>query len=126
MLCLLADPRDRSVVSQICERHHWNVFFVSERQDAARLLGRVEPQVMLFDREITEDWRPAMTVFGRTSRACIILVSKVIDDGLWTEVVRHGGYEVLPKPLDAEDVLRAVKMARSYWSSANRGAAATK
>jgi hypothetical protein len=49
---------------------------------------------------------------------CIMLISKVVDDNLWNDLVSNGGYEVLRKPLREEDVLRAVKMAWSYWSTA--------
>jgi hypothetical protein len=57
---------------------------------------------------------------------CIMLVSKVIDDYLWNELVSNGGYEVLRKPLREEEVSRAVKMAWTYWSSAMKRAASLK
>ena len=47
-----------------------------------------------------------------------MLVSKVIDDYLWSELVANGGYEVLRKPLREDEVFRSVRMAWSYWSSA--------
>jgi FixJ family two-component response regulator len=48
----------------------------------------------------------------------VILVSGVRDDYLWQEVIRRGGYDVLPKPLRADSVARIVKLALSYWKSA--------
>ena len=47
-----------------------------------------------------------------------MLVSKLIDDNLWNDLVSSGGYEVLRKPLRDDEVSRAVRMAWSYWSSA--------
>jgi len=45
------------------------------------------------------------------------LVSKVADEYLWNEIVRRGGYDILSKPLQEDEVVRAIKLARSYWSS---------
>ena len=54
-----------------------------------------------------------------------MLVSKVIDDYLWSELVTYGGYEVVRKPLREDEVSRAVRMAWSYWSSAAKRASST-
>jgi len=43
-----------------------------------------------------------------------------VDDYLWNEVVRRGGYDVLSKPLREEDLMRAIKLAWAYWNSAAR------
>jgi hypothetical protein len=56
-------------------------------------------------------------------RACVILVSGVLDAYLWDEVVRTGGYDVLYKPLREDDVVRSVRLAWSYWNSAIKTAA---
>jgi len=53
-------------------------------------------------------------------RPCVLLVSRVVDDYLWNEVVRRGGYDVLSKPLREEEVARAIKLAWAYWNSAAR------
>ena len=55
-----------------------------------------------------------------------MLVSKVIDDYLWNELVSNGGYEVLRKPLREDQVSRAVRMAWSYWSSAAKRVSSSK
>jgi len=55
-----------------------------------------------------------------------MLVSKVIDDYLWNEVVCYGGYEVLAKPVREGEVSRAVRLAWSYWSSATKFSAMAK
>jgi ribulose 1,5-bisphosphate carboxylase large subunit-like protein len=65
-----------------------------------------------------QEWRAVVTGFAAASGgACIMLVSKVIDDYLWNELVSNGGYEVLRKPLRENEVSRAVRMAWSFWSS---------
>jgi FixJ family two-component response regulator len=53
-------------------------------------------------------------------RPCVILVSGVLDERLWAEVVGHGGYEVLAKPLQAEQAIRVIKLALSYQQAASQ------
>lgn len=120
ILCLLGEAPDRSLVTGVCHRNQWGASFSTTREEAERFLDKFRPQIMLFDRDIAgEHWRSFVAGFAAASGgACIMLVSKVIDDYLWNELVSYGGYEVLRKPLREDEVCRAVKMAWSYWSSA--------
>jgi FixJ family two-component response regulator len=128
VICLLSEDPDRSLMTALCRSQRWDVFFASTRHQAEQALRQLQPQIMLFDRDIAgQDWREFVTCFAAASGGmCIMLVSKVIDDYLWNELVSNGGYEVLRKPLREEEVCRAVKMAWSYWSSATKRAASLK
>jgi hypothetical protein len=45
-------------------------------------------------------------------------MSGVADDYLRQELTRRNGYDVLPKPLRADNVSRVIELALSYWTSA--------
>jgi len=124
ILCLLSEAADRSLISETSRRNGWNVSLAGDLEQAQRLLARTDFQIVLFDRDMAgEGWRQAITRLVMSSGApSILLISKVFDDYLWNEVVRNGGYDVLTKPLQERDVARAVKLAWSYWMSANRRA----
>jgi DNA-binding NtrC family response regulator len=128
LLCVLAEDQDCSLMTDLCKRNQWEVFFATTREEAERVLQKLQPQIILFDRDMAGlDWRELVTYFAAASpRACIMLVSKVFDDYLWNELVSNGGYEVLGKPLREDEVSRAVRMAWSYWSSASRWASTSK
>jgi DNA-binding NtrC family response regulator len=115
----LLDERDRVVVRELSGSRHWNVSFATACADALALIGQTKAQILFMDRDLGgSDWRETMSAFASSSnKICIMLVSTVVDTYLWNEVVRNGGYEVLPKPLRADDVSRAVSLAWSYWSS---------
>src|SRR5271156_3325342 len=119
LLALLAEDQDRSVVSGVCSGNHWDVSFATTVEEAGRTSGEVKPQVVLFDRDLAgSGWREAVSTFAALwPRACIMLISRVKDDYLWNEVVSNGGYDILPKPLRADEVCRVVKLAWCYWSS---------
>jgi DNA-binding NarL/FixJ family response regulator len=128
MIAVLAQQHDRLVVSNFCWRYHCEVFFADTCEEARILLDELKPQVILMDRDASgADWRAAMSsLASAASGACIVLVSRVVDERLWNEVVRNGGYEVLPTPVQEDEVCRAVRLAWSYWSSAANSGALTR
>jgi hypothetical protein len=110
ILCLLAEEVDRNMMVSLGDWNRWDVRFT---------IGQDEVQIILLDRDIAgEDWRTVLHKF-RGQAACIILVSRVVDESLWNEVVCHGGYEIIGKPLQESEVVRAVKMARN-WATVRR------
>lgn len=125
MVAVLGEESDRAVISNLCRRHHWEVFFANTCDEARALLDHVKPQVLLMDRDVAgADWRTSMSSLASASNgSCIMLLSRVVDDYLWNDVVCNGGYEVLPKPAREDEVFRAVKLAWSYWASAAKSSA---
>lgn len=122
---LLADDHDRQLLTEVCDQSQWKVLFAETCVEALTTLDQRRVPVILYDRDLPgREWRDVVALLASTPHhACVILISKVVDDYLWNEVVRTGGYDVLPKPLRESDVLRAVRLAWSYWNSATRTAA---
>jgi DNA-binding NtrC family response regulator len=114
--------KDRGVLAEVCSRKQWNVLFADTCDQARAALDQVKAPVILCDRDLPGDeWRDVVQVLASfPHRACVILISRVVDDYLWNEVVQRGGYDVLIKPLREEDVARAVRLAWSYWNTARR------
>jgi DNA-binding NtrC family response regulator len=119
---LIRSDQDRQLLSGICGRSGWEVVFADNCCDTKAAVDRVKAPVVLCDRDSVEtQWREAIeTLASRPHLPCVILLSEAVDTYLWSEVVRGGGYDVLPKPLREDDVIRAVRLARSYWNSPAR------
>jgi len=113
---------ERRALTGICSRNRWNLLFAETCEAARTALDKLKAPVILCDRDLPgKGWRGAVEDLASSPhRACIILVSGVVDTYLWNEVVSKGGFDVLSKPLREEDVVRAVRLAWSYWSSATR------
>jgi DNA-binding response OmpR family regulator len=128
ILCVPGTDPDRQLLDEISRRNHWNMSFASSSDEARESLKRSRPQIILIDRDIDgADWRYAVSSLAAASGgACVLLISRVIDDYLWNEVVTNGGYDVLRKPLSESEVLRNVKLAWSYWSGTRPAGAASK
>ena len=122
---LVASDEDRRLLAGICNRNRWHLLFADTCEEARTALDQLKAPVILCDRDLPgKGWRETVEDLASSPhRACIILVSGVVDTYLWDEVVRTGGYDVLSKPLREDDVVRAVRLAWSYWNSATRTAA---
>ena len=125
VLGLVTSDKDRRLLTEICSRNRWRLLFTDTCEDARIALHQLKAPVILCDRDLPgRGWRETVEDLASSPhRACIILISGVVDPYLWNEVVRTGGYDVLTKPLREDDVVRAVRWAWSYWNSATRTAA---
>jgi FixJ family two-component response regulator len=114
---LLMDRRDREALSNLEERDQWHVRL--EDNPSWETLTHLESPIIIWDRDLPgEDWRDVVHLLATLPhRPCVLLLSRVVDDYLWNEVVRFGGFDVLSKPLKEAEVLRVVRLAWSYWAS---------
>jgi CheY-like chemotaxis protein len=122
---LVTSDEDRRLLTGLCSRNRWPLLFTETCEDARIALHKLKAPVILCDRDLPgRGWRETVQDLASSPhRACIILVSEVVDSYLWNEVVRTGGYDVLSKPLREDDVVRAVRWAWWYWNSTPRTAA---
>jgi len=122
MVALLGNSQDRELLSRLAAAHRWTVFFAETCGGAWDILNSRKVPIALCDRELAgTEWRdviPMMTASPHPVYA--ILVSRVADDYLWNEVIRHGGHDLIASPLRQDDVVRAIRLAWTYWSSSMR------
>lgn len=119
IVALVVSDYDRKLLESISGRSQWAVHFVGTYDETCTALNQLNPPVILCDRDLLgADWRDIIRKLAAVPHcACVVLLSNVVDDRLWNEVIRMGGYDVLSKPLREDDAVRAVKMAWSYWNS---------
>jgi len=61
-------------------------------------------------------WRELLEfVDGLPAPPPLIVTSRTADERMWAEVLNLGGYDVLAKPLNGEEVIRTVTSAWSLW-----------
>jgi len=118
IVALVVNEQDRNVLANVFGRQPVDVHFAESCEQALVFAQRLSAPVILVDRDWPgTEWRTAVASLAvLPHHACVILVSGVADAYLWQELVRRGGYDILSKPLRAEDCLRVVKLALSYWS----------
>lgn len=113
MLAVSVSDPDRAVLSVLADKHGWDL----------RISNGVETrgdfEVILCDRDQPgRPWREVLdSLVAGFPGSCVLLVSPVNDDYLWREVVQHGGYDVLTRPLREQAVLHAIQAALQFTSS---------
>jgi FixJ family two-component response regulator len=119
---LVIDEGDRRLLAGLGSRNQWSVTFADSFETAQALSVQLRACAILCDRDVAgrEWWEVVEALSQSRHRPCVLLVSRVVDDYLWNEVVRRGGYDVLSKPLREEDLVRAIRLAWAYWNSAAR------
>ncbi len=59
-----------------------------------------------------DDWRFAVDrLTARPDHPCVLLASRVVDEYLWAELVKHGGFDVIPRSADTEQLIRSIRFA---------------
>jgi DNA-binding NtrC family response regulator len=116
VLALTEDQDLLRMLREIAESCSWKLAQASTVDEAVEKLESERIRLVLLDHDPSgPDWRIAMRRFNMLPNpVCVFVVSKVGDQYLWDEVVRHHGYDVLPKPLRREQVIRSLELAW-YW-----------
>jgi DNA-binding response OmpR family regulator len=119
IILLSAGERDRELLSRLAVNQGWVLRFAATCDEAWDALLETKAPIVLCDRESPDaDWRAVIRKMASAPHlVCPILISNVTDRYLWNEVISWGGHDCLAKPLREEDVLRAIRLAWSYWSS---------
>lgn len=122
IVALVATNRDCGVLTDVAAFKELNIHFSESYDDARAAIRRLHVPLVIFDRDWpATDWRAAVRIFAAApERPCVILLSGVADEYLWQELIRCGGYDVLTKPLRAEDTGRLLALALSYWRASVR------
>jgi DNA-binding NtrC family response regulator len=124
IIALVVNEQDRHVLTSIADQGPWDVHFAESCEEAGAVANQLGAPVILFDRNWPgTEWRTAVENLAASAhRACVVLVSGVADDYLFQELNRHGGYDILPKPLRPDNAARVVKLALSYWNRSTKPA----
>ena len=86
-------------------------------REAFALLNTERVAVIICERSLPDgEWKDLLDKLAPLSvPPCLIVTSRAADEWLWAEVLNLGGYDVLAKPFDAEEVSRVVTLASRSW-----------
>jgi hypothetical protein len=123
VVALVRGGTDRDLLKIVADRDHLNIYFANTCDEAWNAANRLKSPVVLCERDVPGlEWQDAVRILASAApRPCVILLSKVVDDYLWKEIVAGGGYDVVASPLRDADAARSIKLALSYWKSTERG-----
>ena len=68
-----------------------------------------------------DDWRAGIKrIASAQCHPCVLLASRVADENMRQEVIRHHGYDVLPRSADRDQVVQAIQFAWFWITRPNR------
>ncbi|MEK7408052.1 MAG: hypothetical protein AAB225_23520 [Acidobacteriota bacterium] len=109
---------DRIRLDQVFAGSGWKARGVRTCREALTLLRKNAAPVVICERDLPDgNWKDiwdALTLL--TDPPALIVTSRLADEYLWAEVLNLGGWDVLAKPLDEKEVVRAVDSARRHWN----------
>ena len=75
------------------------------------------PGVVICERDLPDgNWRDVLEVTASLPHPPpVIVISRLADEYLWSEVLNLGGYDLLAKPLDKQELSRTLKLAWGRW-----------
>ena len=121
ILVLSAPLDDRFVLEDLGKERGWELRFASSPQEGFRLVREGHFELILCESDQPGyPWREVMDRLSETSpESCILLVSPARAEYLWQDILQHGGYGVLTRPLRKPYALRTLDTAARFISPAN-------
>ena len=118
-LLVSSEIEDRVALGQIFERQNWKLAAVATPSSALRLLRRNAIPLVISERDLPgaswQDLLPGLQDLARPP--LLVVMSRMADERLWSEVLNLGGHDVLMKPLCQPEALRVFSYAFHRWRS---------
>lgn len=110
-------PEDHLFLQPLLSVAGRRTYFVRTYREAVAVLCRDRIAVIICERDLPDGkWKDLLSQIAPLSDPpCLIVASRLADEFLWAEVLNLGGYDVLAKPFDAEEVVRVVALACESW-----------
>ena len=100
----------------------WELASTASVDSAMSLLGNGSIPVVLCEGEPgRETWKALLERLPELAQPPFVIVgSRTADDSLWAEALNLGAYDVLAKPLEPAEVMRALNLAWLRWKQAHQ------
>ena len=113
VLVVLPISEDRAFLSHVLNDLRFTVHIACTLEESLDHLSTHPVAAVLSEDTLPDDdWKSLLAGLARScSPPKLIVTSRLADDGLWAEVLSLGGYDVLAKVFDTEEVYRVVGFA---------------
>ncbi len=110
-------PEDHAFLRALLATGWRKLYAARSYREALAVLCRDRIAVILCEQDLPDGkWKDLLSqIAPLTDPPCLVVTSRLADEHLWAEVLNLGGYDVLAKPFDAEEVLRVVSLAAEHW-----------
>jgi len=130
VLCVSPNAEDGVSLGRIFRESDWTVYTNSEwtliacptLASASSALRDVTIPIVFCECDLLPGtWREMLEdISFLPDPPLLIVTSRLADARLWAEALNLGAYDVLAKPFDATEVMRAVSLAWQHWLERHR------
>jgi len=108
---------ERLLLQDIFRKCGWRLLEASSRRRAMNTLEQNPVRVVIAESNMPAwDWRKVLNDLRRLPiPPQLVVTSHLADDHLWAEVLNVGGFDVLARPLDREEVERVIASASRHF-----------
>ena len=119
VLAIVGSLQDRETLSDYALTIGWELKLLETVDQALSRAGSQAVALVIIDRDLAEhDWRTSVQRLAKArSNPCVLLASSVVDPYLFQELVKQGGFDVVPKPIQKNELARLGRLALAYWKS---------
>jgi DNA-binding response OmpR family regulator len=116
---------DRALVRDIFGKLGWRLFEARNGHRAMAWLERNAVEVVIAEgSSLGAGWQRLLDALrDLPDPPQLVVTSRTADDFLWSEVLNRGGYDVLPRPLNRDEVERVIAGAGRQFRSLRDGPA---
>jgi DNA-binding response OmpR family regulator len=118
VLSVSPSRRDHQYLGSILGHSQWRLHCASNCEEAWKILHESPIDVIVTERCFPDGlgWRELLEEASAMREVPpVIVTANTIDDAFWMEVLGAGAFDLLPKPLDPEEVRRVISLS---WRSA--------
>lgn len=125
VLAVTIREEDRGALERIFLSAGWRFHHATDCRSAFRLIEEFDIPVVICDTQFGQCcWRDLHAQAAKSPTApAVIVASRAADDFLWAEVLNVGGFDVLAKPFEKQEVLWAARTAWEEWQVRRHGRA---
>jgi DNA-binding response OmpR family regulator len=120
ILAVCPSQDDLRSLKDILESEEWTVCPAHTCHEAARLMQTATPAVVACDHQLPDgSWKDMYKLAASLmDPPPLVVVSRHADETLWAEVLNLGGYDVIAKPFERNEVSRVMQMACRHGRAA--------
>jgi DNA-binding response OmpR family regulator len=114
-----AHEQDRLLVQDVFRKFGWRLFEAKDRKGAMECLTRNDVHIVITATDVPKwHWKRVLHDLRSLAKPPqLIVTSRHADDYLWAEALNIGAYDVLPQPLERDEVERVISSARRHFDT---------
>lgn len=113
VLVITSDAEYYANLQNIASRRGWTICRNATVEEGIAAVREAPFLIVVYDSNApNSDWQRAFQRLNALQTPlCILLASRVGDPYLWQEVIRSGGFDLLPRSAPEEDLIRTLRFA---------------